>query len=236
LNFFPPGIRTAGYGLWIAVLACTVGFGKNGDGENQVILEFLMNVDRDVYEMTDFGEPPQIAVWLESHDKKKMRTVWVARRSGRRLWKGKFECPTALPLWESRHKNERSSYKERGLLKRLVDAISGATPKGGVFKTRVVIREGTGWHCFVEINLSGDFNRNFPYRDKNGMPDPHINGQPSLIYSGSIQAVPGRKRDLRLVGRTDQWVPVGHIISDLDGITTARHAVTEIRVVCKTGK
>jgi hypothetical protein len=216
------------FGLFIFI---TGGF---RDKDNLVALEFLMLVDKETYEMTDFGEPPQIAVWLESPDGNRMLTVWVARRSGRQLWKGKVECPTALPLWESRHKSEKSSYKKRGLLKRLVDAISGATPTGGPFYTRIKVEKGSAWQCFVEVNLSGDFNKKFPYRHANGMPDPEINGQPSLVYKGFITAVPGRKTGLRLIGRTHQWYAIDYIIKDLQGITSARQAVTNLQVKCKS--
>lgn len=199
----------------------------------QVYLEFSMKVNGDVYEMTDFGEPPQIAVWIQEPDSKQIKTVWVTQRSGRRLWKGKIECQTALPLWESRHKTEKSGYKGRGLIKRLVDAISGATPKAGVFKVRTQVPAGIRIDCFVEVNLSGDFNRDFPYRDANGMPDPEINGQPSLIYQAEITARPGQTTCLDLVGRTDQWIAVDYAIPDLTGITSAKKAVMDLKVICK---
>ena len=196
----------------------------------------MMKVDKETYEMTDFGEPPQLAIWLEKTTPPGIRTVWVARRSGRQLWKGKIECPTALPLWESRHKNEKSNYKKRGLLTRLIDAISGATPTGGVFSTKVKVPRGSSWNCFVEVNLSGDFNRRFPYRDENGMPDPEINGQPSLIYAGKITALPGQQSSLKLIGRTRQWVAVDYIVKNLEGITSAKDAVTDIQVFCPCQK
>ena len=199
---------------------------------NLVTLKFMMTVDIETYEMTDYGEPPQLAIWLEKPTPARMRTVWVARRSGRQLWKGKIECPTALPLWESRHNHEKSDYKKRGLLKRLVDAISGATPTGGVFSTKVKVPRGSSWDCYVEVNLSGDFNQRFPFRDGNGMPDPEINGQPSLIYAGKIIALPGQQSSLKLIGRSRQWVAVDYIVKDLTGITSAKDAVTDIKVVC----
>ena len=91
---------------------------------------------------------------------------------------------------------------------------------------------GSKWVCFVEVNLSGDFNGDFPFRDTNGMPDPEINGQPSLIYQGKIKAIPNQIGYLKLIGRTDQWVAVDHIIKDLSGITTAKNAITNLLVTC----
>jgi hypothetical protein len=218
----------------ILILAVSIYFLllKQPRDTNLVTLHFTMMVDKETYEMTDFGEPPQLAIWLEQESPQNMRTVWVARRSGRQLWKGKIECPTALPLWESRHQHEKSDYKKRGLLKRLVDAISGATPTGGLFKAKVKVPAGTSWTCWVEVNLSGDFNHRFPYRDSNGMPDPEINGQPSLIYTAKITASPGKQSAFRLIGRSRQWLPVDYIVKDLSGITSAKKAVTDIRVFC----
>jgi len=198
----------------------------------KVDLKFSMQVHEDVFEMTNFGEPPQIAIWLENPLTGDVRTVWVARRSGRRLWKGKFECPTALPIWQSRHKNEKSKYKARGLLKRLVDAISGATPDGGVFQTTVQVAAGTSWNCYIEVNVSADFNTAFTYRDKNDMPDPQVNGQPSLIYFIKITARSGSQAHLKLIGRSRQLYASDKIIADTSGITTAKDVVTDLKVEC----
>lgn len=200
--------------------------------EEQAVLEFKMVVHRDVYEKTDFGEPPQIAIWLQRRGTDHIRTVWVARRAGRRLWKGKFECPTALPYWESRHQHERSDWRARGLLRRLVDAISGATPTGGVFTARVSIPKGSRWDAYIEVNASADFNADFPYWHEDGSPDHDVNGQPSLVYRGRVVALPDSNDALRLIGRTDQWIPVDYLIEDLTGITSAKDLITDITVVC----
>jgi hypothetical protein len=224
------------FSLFIILLSISSGpdgLIESSSQQSGVSLEFSMRIDRDIYKMTDFGEPPQIAVWLQDPGGGKIKTVWVTRRSGRRIWKGKFECPTALPLWDSLHRSERSGYKERGVFKRLIDAFSGATPRAGVFKVRVTVPRGMRIECFVEVNLSGDFNQRFPYRDKNGMPDPEVNGQPSLIYRGSMIAEPGREVLLKLIGRTAQWTAVDFIIKDLSGITSAAGAVTGLKAVCK---
>lgn len=200
--------------------------------QDRVSLQFSMTVHESVYEQTNFGEPPQIAVWLADPQTESIRTVWVANRAGRRLWKGKFECPTALPIWQHRHRAEKSDYQARGLLKRLLDAVTGATPDGGPFSVSAAVERGSTWRCFVEVNLSADFNRDFPYRDENDMPDPEVNGQPSLVFEAEITALPGNEAALRCIGRSDQWVATGRIIPDLSGITTALDAVIDIMVCC----
>jgi len=187
-----------------------------------------MVVDKDVYLSTLYGEPPQIAVWLEQPKTGKIRTVWVARRAGRRWWKGKVECPVALPYWESRHRHEKSDYKGRGLLKRFIDAVSGATPTGGPFSVDVDLDVGESWDFYVEVNLSADFNGDFPKRRDDGLPDPEVNGQPSVIYRGRIKAQPGQKARAVLVGRTDQWEAVDEMLTDLSGLTTAKSIILEV--------
>jgi hypothetical protein len=198
----------------------------------KVVLKFTMFVNKKIYEHTDYGEPPQLAVWLEQPESGIIRTIWVSHRTGKHQWKGKFECPTALPYWKSRHKMEKSSFRERSLIKRLIDAITGATPKEGEFTVKTTVPYKSKWQYFIEVNLSGDYNITFPSVLDDGTPDPDGNGQPSLIYRGEIEAISGTNDVPKLLGRTDQWAPVDSIIHDLTGITTAKNIFSEVQVFC----
>ena len=200
--------------------------------QNGIVLEFSMDIDRSIYEYTDYGEPPQLAVWLEQPDSNKIQTVWVSHRTGKNQWKGKAICPVSLPYWESRHKMEQSSFKERSLLKRLIDAISGATPKGGIFTVDSKVPVGSKWEYYIEVNLSGDYNADFPLWLDNGMPDPEGNGQPSLIFSGTVSADSGYVDVPVLIGRTEQIFPVDSIIKDVSGITSAKEIFSSVHVNC----
>jgi len=200
--------------------------------ESGVILEFSVFVDRDVYEYTNYGEPPQIAFWMEQPEVGEIRTVWVSHRAGRQQWKGKVECPVALPFWESRHLSEKGVFRERHLMQRLLDAITGATPKGGAFSVRTTVPENSHWDYFIEVNVSGDFNATFPSQRENGEPDHEGNGQPSLIYKGRIEATPGGSYVPELIGRTDQWVATDSIITNMAGISSAKQILREMRVNC----
>jgi len=202
-------------------------------GAQKIRLVISMEVNQAVYRQTSFGEPPQIAIWLEKPGENRIRTIWVAKRSGRRWWKGKVECPTALPYWESRHRLESSEYRERRLLKRFIDAISGATPTGGRFSVETEVDFGQIWHYFVEVNLSGDFNPAFPAYLDDGTPDSEMNGQPSLVYKGVIKARPGAVAGAEVIGRSDQWVPVDTLIEDLTGMTTALEIITDLKAHCR---
>lgn len=213
-------------------LVATITNNSSSEATEKVVLKFTMFVNKKIYEHTDYGEPPQIAVWLEQPESGKIRTIWVSHRTGKQQWKGKIECPTALPYWKSRHKLEKSSFRERSFIKRLIDAITGATPKGGEFTVKAAVPCGSQWQYFIEVNLSGDFNITFPSVLDDGTPDPDGNGQPSLIYNGKFEAISGKSDVPKLIGRTDQWVPIDSVIHDLTGITTAKNIFSEVQVFC----
>ena len=62
------------------------------DTTTGLTINFKLSVNRNVYIYTNFGEPPQIAIWLEYPDSNFYRTVWVTHRSGKNDWEGKVEC------------------------------------------------------------------------------------------------------------------------------------------------
>ncbi len=197
-----------------------------------VKLSFTMNVDREIYTYTDFGEPPQLAAWLENPDHEQVKTVWVSHRTGKNQWKGKVICPVSLPYWESRHKHEENSFRERSRIRRLIDALTGATPKGGEFTVSTHVPPGSRWEYYIEVNLSGDYNRDFPFWMEDGTPDPESNGQPSIIYRGIIEADSGFVNLPELAGRSHQLFPVDTLITDVSLITTAKKIFSSIIASC----
>lgn len=196
-------------------------------------LVFSFQVERDEYELTNYGEPPQIAIWLESTESKQVRTVWVSNRAAKNNWKGKVECPVALPYWESRVRlaeRERTSSNKRMAL---ADGQTAATPTGGAFVQKAVVEKDSKWVYFIEVNVSGDYNAAFPYWSEDGRPDPEGNGQPSVIYRGEISA-DGRSKSVPcLIGRTFQRYAADSINTDLSGITSARRLLSGIKVIAK---
>ena len=197
------------------------------------VLTFSITQSRRVYESSDWGEPPQFAIWLEEPDTGEIRTVHVTWRSATGNWVGKVECPVALPYWVSRYNKQTKTAGPPTPKKPIVDALTGATPKAEHFTIETRIPAGSRWTYYIEVNVAGDFNVNFPAQKNDGTPDPQGNGQPSIIYRGSLQAAPGAKDGPRLIGRTEQFYPVDHIIADLAGITTAAELFTQINVTCK---
>ena len=196
------------------------------DTTTGLTINFRLSVNRNVYIYTNFGEPPQIAIWLEYPDSNFYRTVWVTHRSGKNDWEGKVECKVALPYWNyKRHADQQS-----GIPSPVVDGLTGATPKNGEFRAKITVPENTVWRYNIEVNASGDYNDNFPYWSDLGMPDSDGNGQPSIIYSGTIIARIGNTSEPKLIGWTDQWSKFSTLHTDLDKITTAKRLVDNLSV------
>jgi hypothetical protein len=197
---------------------------------NQVVLEFIFEINQGVYQRTNFGEPPQLAIWIESADSQMIKTVWVSRRAAKNDWKGKIECPVALPYWESRAAAETDKFNMHSRRESKYDAVSGATPRAGRFSASIMVPKKSTWNYFVEVNASADYNEAFAYWSKKGLPDSQANGQPSLVYSGQIIADGSDHNIPGLIGRTEQRRAVNSLSNDLSGITTAIHLIENIEV------
>jgi len=197
-----------------------------GDMKAGVTLLFKMSINRNVYIYTNYGEPPQIAIWLENPDTSFYRTVWVTHRSGKNDWSGKVECKVALPFWNFRRQVDKQSQ----LPVPVADALTGATPKSGELLAKITVPVNTSWLYYIEVNASGDYNENFPYWSDMGLPDNDGNGQPSLIYNGTITAQPGSTSVPKLIGRTDQWSAFSTLYTDIDKITSAKRLVENLSV------
>jgi hypothetical protein len=189
---------------------------------NQASLEFYIEINRDVYQKTNFGDPPQLAVWVENMDSPVIQTVWVSYRTAKQEWKGKIECLISLPYWESRTTQER---QDPG-----IDAVTGATPNGGPMSASIMVPRNSQWTYYIEVNASADYNNTFSYWSHDGLPDSEANGQPSLVYSGQIIANGNSKSKPTLIGRTDQRHVVSEIFADLNNITTAKNLIGKIEV------
>jgi len=192
---------------------------------NLVVLEFDIEIFREIYQKTNFGDPPQVAVWIESVDSSVVKTVWVSYRTAKQEWKGKIECQISLPYWEWRTTQER---QDPG-----IDGVSGATPKGGVMSTSISVPRNSHWIYHIEVNVSADYNKTFSYWSQEGLPDSDANGQPSLVYAGQIFANGMSKSKPVLVGRTDQRRIVNKLLTDLSGITSAKNLIGNIEVRSK---
>ena len=185
------------------------------EGPKEAVLTFSLGLDRKLYQDTYYGEPPQLAIWLEDPEGNTIKTVWVSHRMGKGDWAGAVDRRFALPYWTGRHEKESDTTGPPTFTRPVADAITGPTPKetlvehvrvpaGGEWPTpketlveHVRVPAGSEWLYFVEVNVSGDFNEQFPATFKGVRPDPRRQ-RPAL--AGLSRKHQGRRRRPRRAG------------------------------------
>lgn len=198
-------------------------------------LLFTINQEQSVYERSDYGEPPQFAIWLEDKNTGSVKTVFVTHRTGKGDFEGKTECPVSLPAWIGAFRKETGRNDLPTMRKPAPDGITGATPKTPEFTINTIVVPGSEWNYYVEVNVSGDYTEVFSSIKYYGDLDTQGNGQPSIIYRGEITATPGNKSSPQLIGRTEQLYLSTEINPDLEGIKNARDVFSKISVTCIEG-
>ncbi len=200
----------------------------------RTFLAFHIRQNQDMILFSHFGHPAQWAIWLEHPDTGELKTVFVTRRSGTGQWKGKAECPAALPRWFEVYRRETGRQGLPTPNAPAPDAVTQATPQAEEIIWTVEVAPSSRWICWLEVNLSADFNEAYPQHDETtGAIDTDYAGQPSLLYRGEITAEVGARVEPQLYGCTVPGTTKGEVQRDLKGITTAREIFTsiEIRVV-----
>ena len=192
-------------------------------------LTVQLDLDRDVYSKTRYKNPPQFVVWIESPATNTFRTLYITQKMGRGTWNGKPTVPVSLPYWVSRHNKHTGTKGDPTLEQPLADAITQPTPTEH-FKVASSVAVDTQWDCYVEVNVSGDFNDAFPASQADGTKDTYGNGQPSLVYHATIDVKTDGRASFKLIGRTSQWKPSAKIDSDLEGITTAKNLFSRMQL------
>jgi len=178
-----------------------------------------------------FGESPTFAIWLEDPSTGSQQTVFVTRRAAVGDWEGKAEVPSALPQWFEVYKIKNETKDLPNFEKPIPLAVTGATPKPGYFITRVRVNSGSKWICWIEVNLSGDYNENYQEFDPVTMiEDTYGTGQPALLYKAELEAVEGAVFAPDIFGICVPDSPDGNLIQPLKGITTATSIFDEISI------
>jgi len=195
-------------------------------------LLFTICQERSVYERSDYGEPPQFAIWLESKETGDIRTVFVTYRTATGNFEGKAECPVSLPIWIGAFREETGRNDFPVPRNPAPDAVTGATPQKREFKVSVDIPKGSEWYYYVEMNVSADYTREFPAVQDDWTIDSQGNGQPSIIYRGEISGIPGERSTPVLIGRSEQMYFSSEINPDLTGIKNAKDVFSVINVAC----
>ncbi len=210
--------------------ACTGGNVKNDNHELTVL--FSIRQERDIYELSDYGEPPQFAIWLENKNTGDIRTVFVTYRTATGDFEGKVECPISLPAWIGAFRKETGRDDFPTPRKPICDAITGATSKVKELEIEVKIPGKSQWYYYVEMNVSADYTTGFPYLRPDGTIDSQGNGQPSIIYKGEISGISGDNSTPVLIGRTEQMYFSSEINPDLSDIDNAKNVFSVIKARC----
>ena len=196
-----------------------------------VSLRFTIHQEADIFEESDYGEPPQLAIWLEDPETGKRRTVYVTHRTATGEFYGKVECPVSLPAWVMVWREETGNEGFPTPRVKAVDALTAATTLERTIKASATgIPKGKKLIYCIELNVAADFNAAFPLEGDNMQLDYQHNGQPSLIYRGEITAVPGNVSTPRAWARTGQYQFTGRIIENLEGMTSALSCFSKIEV------
>ena len=215
----------------LIINGCSKGTDTNTSAPDQVHLVFNIILNQRVYQDSTWGDPPQIAIWLQNRKDNSIRTVMVTHRTGACDWEGKVECAVALPYWVGFYNIETGTAGPPTWDYPAPDAVTCATPTAQ-FTCRASVPEKSRWSYFIEVNVSGDYNLDFQSLAEEGHSDRYGNGQPSLVYHGSIDAIEGAASQPALLGRTDQYEPVIRIIENTEGITTARELLDSVSISC----
>ena len=216
--------------IFIIFLSAT---GYCQDDKDKVNLVFSIHQERDIYDKSTFGEPPQFAIWLEEEGSNDVKTVFVTFKTGTGEFEGKIECPVSLPMWIGVYRQETGLDDFPRPWEPFFDGITGATPKIEDIKISVEVQKELSWSYFIEMNVAGDYNKNYPYISSKKKIDNHGNGQPSLIYKGEIRSRTGETSKPELLGRSEQHYFTTQINPDLDSIESAKEVFSKIIVDCQ---
>jgi hypothetical protein len=219
--------------LGVAIVGClepSVNLAKENKAQTANLV-FRIALNQRIYQDSAWGDPPQMAIWLQNQVDNSIRSVMVTYRTAGCDWDGKVECAVALPYWVGFYGRESGMTGPPTFEQPAPDAVTYATPTAWLTINTNVL-EGSKWLYFIEVNVSGDFNVDFPYLSNEGHSDRYGNGQPSIVYRGNIEAVDGAVSKPAILGRTDQHKPVSEIIKDMSGITTALNLLDSIKVSC----
>ena len=218
--------------LWLIGLILVVTLRISPAQQVHHTLLFTLHQAPHVYDQSIYGEPPQVAIWLENLATGKIQTVFVTYRTATGNFEGKSEVPVALPAWIGNFRKETGRDDLPSPRKPADLTVSGATIKVIEIKKTFKVPAGSSWNYYVEVNVAGDYTPEFPSYQPDGVPDPHGNGQPSIIYGGKITAMPGAESTPELLGRTEQMYLSSEINADIKGIGNAKDLFSKIEVTC----
>ncbi|MCF2949390.1 hypothetical protein L0668_14820 [Paraglaciecola aquimarina] len=178
---------------------------------------------------------PQMAVWMETIEGQYIDTLYVTGKISSSGFgetdTGPTRRPEALPYWShSRGIQEDDGYFAPVANNADLDGVTSATPKNDSLIALTAPQMGK-YRLMLEINRSYDFN---DYYSKDRFPEDPIysgdgsSGQPSLIYSVTIDSASPGKYLLELIGHGHHSGQNGDLYSDLSNISSAKDILSFI--------
>lgn len=197
---------------------------------NRTQIQFDIRQNLEIISLSTYAEPPQFAIWIENAKTHELKNVFVTHRASIGDWEGKTHVPVALPKWYDLFLEENTPFtiiEDKKFM-----AVTGATPKKDFFSVRIEVKPGSKWICWIEVNLAGDYNENFPELDlQTFKEDQFATGQPALLYKAEIIADEGLIYTPELEAKSI-WENGNNIIEQVgDEITTAKYIFDAIQIL-----
>ena len=169
---------------------------------------------------------PQLAVWLEDAQGRYIKTLYVTQKASGLSWflGPKEGRPESLPVWyhASKHDAKKSAAQNSSPDKKEIDAVTSATPKGGL----VINQKIDDASCVIKVEVNASFDYNSTWTKKNS----GVNGQPSLVYQALIPAGQKEEVALELAGSGSIDGSDGSVHKNVGGIDSAKSIVRNINV------
>ena len=87
-------------------------------------LTFEIEINKEVYINSLWGDAPQLALWLTDKKNNETISLFATHRTAQNDWIGKASCPVALPIWTSH--NLSYSMPTRPIIKGRIE-VDGTT-------------------------------------------------------------------------------------------------------------
>ena len=172
---------------------------------------------------------PQIAIWTEDLDGNFISTIYVTEKLAKQSWKaaGGNRCKESLPCWSyAQGKQYADGLYLPTKNEPLLDAVTGATPKGSFATNTQMDEEIKQFVVKCEFNHSTDFNEYYPKDAKEGSANysggKMGSGQPAIVYQVAVDLTNGQQEfKAELIGHSSPDGSDGNIYPDTSKLTTA---------------
>lgn len=169
---------------------------------------------------------PQIAVWSEDQKGNYVETLYVTYKFAKQDWHGASDQKEnetfrieSIPYWM--HKYISSGKKSPTKNTPLADTITTASPdKDFILKTKLNSVKNK-INILVELNNSYDNNDNYK----------EMQGQPSVVYSSTVNINEPGKYKMKLLGFSDVSGKSGKLIKNIKKVTSAYYIIEKAYII-----